>query len=189
MSYEFNDLQKVLGNSQPICPVCKWQNSTTYLLVQVCVWDRCRNSIECWNLKTEEFRAAQETDFFLFFFLFWPRGLFLQSLAFPRSADIYFIALYSSAQFFPGLRMELLTLLALYSENHCQVWIKCFIWRVQLLLIHHKGSFYRIIVIGTNAMLFTIDTLIAPNSLLPVIYISMSPITPPSRFRAVYELR
>lgn len=144
-------------------------------------------SVGIWKLRSSE--LPRKLTFSFFFFLFWPRGLFLQSLAFPRSADIYFIALYSSAQFFPGLRMELLTLLALYSENHCQVWIKCFIWRVQLLLIHHKGSFYRIIVIGTNAMLFTIDTLIAPNSLLPVIYISMSPITPPSRFRAVYELR
>lgn len=143
-------------------------------------------SVGIWKLRSSELPRKLT---FSFFFLFWPRGLFLQSLAFLRSADIYFIALYSSAQFFPGLRMELLTLLALYSENHCQVWIKCFIWRVQLLLIHHKGSFYRIIVIGTNAMLFTIDTLIAPNSLLPVIYISMSPITPPSRFRAVYELR
>lgn len=81
--------------------------------------------------------------------LFLPEGLSLKIFSFSRTTDIYFIAtLFCTA--FPGWGMELLTLPVPYAENCCQVWIKCFMWRFELLLISHKGRFYGIILVGTN---------------------------------------
>lgn len=130
------------------------------MCVLVCELDRCRNNMNiiisstCY-WKPEEFKSAQGV------YPFCQRAFLFRVFLFQEPQTFILLPLSSAAQFFPGLRMELLTLLVPYSENCCQVWIKCFIWRFELLLISHKGNFYGIILIGTNRILFILDSLSA----------------------------
>lgn len=84
MPNTFNDLQKVLENSQQKCSMCKWKDSTTCLCKCVCAEITLSVGISLSSyLKIEEFRLAQEAHFF-FFLLFWPGALSFRVLLFQE---------------------------------------------------------------------------------------------------------
>lgn len=157
---QIKDLWKLLVNNQHKC----WNNKcqrVSYVHVLVCELDPWGNNMSIvmpfpYELKAGGIQAG--TRGLLFFCL---RAFLFRVFLFQEPQTFILLPLYSAAQFFPGLRRELLTLLASYSKNCCQVWIKCFTWRFELLLTSHKGNFYGIRLVGTNIILFNLDSLSA----------------------------